>query len=105
MPTRHPLNCGGYDEAAKALEPDVVLCVGVRHHGLGQAKDYTGFAGRPRILALGHDSGNLKNIPGLQTAVLADESRAHRADAGGRGGAQAGRSQSGASGLLSRPGY
>ena len=76
MPTRHPLNCGGYDEAAKALEPDVVLCVGVRHHGLGQAKDYTGFAGRPRILALGHDSGNLKNIPGLQTAVLADESRA-----------------------------
>ena len=76
MPTRHPLNCGGYEEAAKALEPDVVLCVGVRHHGLGQAKDYAGFAGRPRILALGHDSGNLKNIPGLQTAVLADESRA-----------------------------
>ena len=76
MPVRHPLYCGGYDEAAKALEPDVVLCVGVRHHGLGQAKDYAGFAGRPRILAVGHDSGNLKNIPGLQTAILADESRA-----------------------------
>ena len=76
MPIRHPLHCGGYEEAARALEPDVVLCVGVRHHGLGQAKDYAGFAGQPRILALGHDSGNLKNIPGLQTAVLADESRA-----------------------------
>ena len=75
MPVRHPVYCGGYDEAAKALEPDVVLCVGVRHHGLGQAKDYAGFAG-PRILVVGHDSGNLKNIPGLQTAVLADESRA-----------------------------
>lgn len=76
IPIRHPLNCGGFEEAARALEPDVVVCVGVRHHGLGQAKDYAGFAGRPRVLALGHDSGNLKNIPGLQTAVLADESRA-----------------------------
>ena len=76
IPIRHPLNCGGFEEAARTLEPDVVLCVGVRHHGLGQAKDYAGFAGRPRVLALGHDSGNLKNIPGLQTAVLADESRA-----------------------------
>ena len=75
MPIRHPLYCGSYEEAAAKLEPDVVVCVGVRQNSRGLPGDFDAFAG-PRILAVGHDSGNLKNIPGLQTAVLADESRA-----------------------------
>ena len=75
MPVRHRLYCGSYEETAARLEPDVVVCVGVRQNSRGLPGDFDAFAGR-RILAVGHDSGNLKNIPGLQTAVLADESRA-----------------------------
>lgn len=75
MPIRHPLYCGSYEEAAAKLEPDVVVCVGVRQNSRGMPGDFDAYNGR-RILAVGHDSGNLKNIPGLQTAVLADESRA-----------------------------
>ncbi len=76
MPIRHPLYCGSYEEAAARLEPDVVVCVGVRQNSRGMPGDFEAYNGRRRILAVGHDSGNLKNIPGLQTAVLADESRA-----------------------------
>ena len=76
MPIRHPLYCGSYEEAAARLEPDVVVCVGVRQNSRGLPGDFDAFAVPTRILAVGHDSGNLKNIPGLQTAILADESRA-----------------------------
>ena len=76
LPIRHPLHCGSYEEASARLEPDVVVCVGVRQNSRGLPGDFAAFAGQRRILAIGHDSGNLKNIPGLQKAVLADESRA-----------------------------
>ena len=76
LPIRHPLHCGSYEEASARLEPDVVVCVGVRQNSRGLPGDFAAFAGQRRILAIGHDSGNLKNIPGLQEAVLADESRA-----------------------------
>ena len=76
LPIRHPLHCGSYEETAAMMEPDVVVCVGVRQNGRGHSADFAAFAGQRRILAIGHDSGNLKNIPGLQAAVLADESRA-----------------------------
>ena len=76
MPARSPLHCGSYEEAAASLEPDVALCIGVRHNGQGRPADFAGFTGPRRIIAVGHDVGNLKNIPGVDTAVLADETRA-----------------------------
>ena len=71
----HPLYCGRLDEAAAALDPDHIVCIGVRHGGQGHAGDYAAFAAAGRVVALGSDPATLKNIPGLDHAVLADEHR------------------------------
>ena len=71
----HPLYCGRIDQAAAALDPDHILCIGVRHSGAGRAQDYSAFAAARRVVALGSDPGALKNVPGLAHAVLADERR------------------------------
>ena len=71
----HPLYCGRLDQAAAALDPDHILCIGVRHSGAGRAEDYSAFAAARRVVALGSDPGALKNVPGLAHAVLADERR------------------------------
>ena len=76
IPIRHRLHCGNFEEAATALEPDVVLCIGVRHSGRGVPGDLAGFAEIPQLMAVGHDVGNLKNMPGINHSVLADEARA-----------------------------
>ena len=73
---KHPLHCGGRRlEQASDIDPDLILCFGVRHNGAGTADDYTAFFNAERIIAVGSDVENLQNIPGLDLAVLADEKR------------------------------
>ena len=72
----HPLYCGRLDQAAAALSPDHIVCIGVRHGGTGHPQDYAAFAAARRVVSLGSDPDTLKNIPGLERAVLADERRA-----------------------------
>ena len=77
---KHPLHCGGRRlEQAGDIDPDLILCFGVRHNGAGTADDYAAFFNDARIIAVGSDVENLQNLPGLELAVLADEKRtAHR---------------------------
>ena len=74
---KHPLHCGGrrLDQAGE-IDPDLILCFGVRHNGSGTADDYSAFFNAERIIAVGSDVENLENIPGLDLGVLADEKRA-----------------------------
>ena len=73
---KHPLHCGGRRlEQASDIEPDLILCYGVRHNGSGTADDYAAFFSAERVIAVGSDVENLENIPGLDIAVLADEKR------------------------------
>ena len=76
---KHPLHCGGRRlEQADDIDPDLILCFGVRHNGAGTADDYSAFFNAERIIAVGSDVENLENIPGLDLAVLADEKRTAR---------------------------
>ena len=76
VPIKHPLHCGGRRlEQAADIDPDLILCFGVRHNGSGTADDYSAFFNAERIIAVGSDVENLNNIPGLDLAVLADEKR------------------------------
>lgn len=72
---KHPLHCGRIDQAAAVLNPDLVLCIGVRHGGRGQASDFSVFSSAQRTLAIGTDVEHLKNMVGLDHAILADEKR------------------------------
>ncbi len=73
---KHPLHCGGRRlEQAGDIDPDLILCFGVRHNGSGTADDYAAFFNAERVIAVGSDVENLQNIPGLDLAVLADEKR------------------------------
>ena len=42
VPLKHPLHCGRLDQAVNALEPDLIVCVGVRHSGSGKPEDRGG---------------------------------------------------------------
>ena len=72
---KHPLHCGRLETAAAALAPDHIICIGVRHGGSGQPGDYAPFAAARRVVALGSGTENLRNLPGLDVAILADERR------------------------------
>ena len=73
---KHPLHCGGRRlEQAGDIDPDLILCFGVRQSGSGTADDYAAFFNAERVIAVGSDVENLQNIPGLDFAVLADEKR------------------------------
>ena len=75
VPIKHPQHCGPLDGAVAALDPDLILCVGVRHGGSGQLSDYQSFSAARRVMAIGPDIENFENLPGLELAVLADERR------------------------------
>ena len=76
VPIKHPLHCGGRRlEQAPDIDPDLILCWGVRHNGAGTPDDYAAFFNAERTIAVGSDVENLENIPGLDLAVLADEKR------------------------------
>jgi benzoylformate decarboxylase len=76
VPIKHRLHCGRFEPAVVALQPDLIVCIGVRHSGAGQPEDYRPFAVAKRVVAIGSDVENLTNIPGLDHAILADERRA-----------------------------
>ena len=75
VPIKHPLHCGQAERWLDALEPDLIVCLGVRHRGDGRPEDFAAFHKAERVIAVGPDVVNLKNIPGLDLAVLADEGR------------------------------
>ena len=75
VPLKHPLHCGRLDPAMDTLDPDLVLCIGARHGGSGNPGDFRPFLGAQQVIAIGSDMDNLKNIPGLDLAVMADERR------------------------------
>ena len=68
-------HCGRIDQAAPALNPDLILCIGSRHGGAGAATDFDVFASAEKVIAMGVDLGSLRNVPGLDLAILADEYR------------------------------
>ena len=75
FPIQHPLHCGRFAEAAASLNPDQIICLGARHWGRGSTQDFSSFLAAKRLIAIGADLENLKNIPGLDLAILADERR------------------------------
>ena len=75
VPIKHPLHCGSFEPAVVALDPDLIVCIGVRHGGNGRLDDYQPFTDARRVIAIGPDVENFENIPGLELAVLADEHR------------------------------
>jgi benzoylformate decarboxylase len=76
VPLKHRLHCGLIDQAVTAINPDCILCLGVRHGGRGNPQDFKVFFTAERVIAIGSEVGNLKNIPGLDLAILADERQA-----------------------------
>ena len=76
VPIKHPQHAGYFERAVEALQPDLILAIGSRHGGAGTADDYAGFGGGAALMAIGSDVENLKNMPGLDLAILADEGRA-----------------------------
>lgn len=76
VPIKHPQHAGYFERAAEALQPDLIVAIGSRHGGEGTAADYAAFAGGAALMAIGSDVENLKNMPGLDLAILADEGRA-----------------------------
>ena len=73
--TTHKLNCGRMDQAASALEPDLIVCIGMRHGGGGKPGDFGTFSRAKKVIAIGPDIENVKNIPNIDLAILADERR------------------------------
>ena len=74
IPIRHRFRCGQM-AAIETLNPDLILCLGVRHAGLGKPYDYHAFTDGRKVVAIGSDPANIKNIPGVDFAILADEKR------------------------------
>ncbi len=73
VPIKHPLHCGRLEPTAAVINPDHVICIGVRHGAEGLPSDYVPFAEADRIIALGSDVENFENLPDLDLAILADE--------------------------------
>ena len=73
--TTHKLNCGRMDQAASALQPDLIVCIGMRHGGGGKPGDFGTFSRAKKVIAIGPDIENVKNIPNVDLAILADECR------------------------------
>jgi benzoylformate decarboxylase len=71
----HPLHCGYFRQPVIDLEPDTIIAIGVRHGGSGNSADFNLFKSASKIAAVGPDVEIFENIPGLDLAVMADESR------------------------------
>jgi benzoylformate decarboxylase len=72
---KHKLHCGRFDQAGKALNPDVIVCIGVRHSGTGHPQDFSTFSAAQEIIAIGSDIEHVKNTQSVDLAILADECR------------------------------
>ena len=73
LPIKHPLHCGPVYEALADGDYDTIVCIGARHIGTGFPEPYTPARLAPRIVAIGSDVRNLKNIQDVDFAILADE--------------------------------
>ena len=71
----HPLHCGYFRQPVMELEPDAIIAIGVRHGASGTPTDFDTFKSAKKIVAVGPDVENFENIPGLDLAIMADESR------------------------------
>ena len=75
VPIKHPLHCGRFDQALGDLDADLIVCFGVRPSGAGNLEDFSPFSKAQRIIAIGSEVSNIKNLPGVDLSVLADERR------------------------------
>ncbi len=75
VPQSHRLHCGRIAEAVAEVAPDLIVCIGVRHNGRGKPQDFDVLSAAQRLIGIGPDVENFKNLPGLDMAVLADEFR------------------------------
>ena len=73
--TKHPLNCGRLDQVVDVLQPDLIVCIGIHHRGVGRSGDFDVFSNARQVFVIGSDIEHIKNIPNLSTAILADECR------------------------------
>ena len=71
----HPLHCGYFRQPVMELEPDAIIAIGVRHGASGGPSDFDAFKSAKKIVAVGPDVEIFENIPGLDLAIMADESR------------------------------
>jgi len=72
---KHPLHCGYLQRGAAQMNPDLILCIGVRHDGAGKLRDLEALDRAEQVIAIGSDVANLKSLGGLDLAILADEKR------------------------------
>ena len=72
---KHPLHCGYLQRGAAQMNPDLILCIGVRHDGAGKLRDLEALDRAEKVIAIGSDVANLKSLGGLDLAILADEKR------------------------------
>lgn len=75
LPIKHPLHCGPAYEAMTEVAADAIFCIGTRHLGTGFPENYFPARLAPRIIAIGSDVRNFKNIQDVDLAILADERR------------------------------
>jgi benzoylformate decarboxylase len=75
IPVKHPLNCGRLDLVGPTLRPDQVICIGANQGLRGNPLSFKALANVQQFIAIGSDVAGLKNYPGLDLAILADERR------------------------------
>ena len=68
-----PLHMGMSNTAFDSYEPDVIVSLGVRHQGSGKKEDNDPFRKTKQIIALGSGLEYLKNYPGLEVGIIANE--------------------------------
>ena len=70
---KHPQHMGMFNTAVSEIEPDVIVSIGTRHQGSGKKEDLDYLNGVKSIYALGSGIEYVKNYPGLDLGVIADE--------------------------------
>ena len=60
VPIKHRLHCGVLNPAVAAIDPDGIMCVGVRHKGRGLPQDFSPFSGAQRVIAVGSEVAKSK---------------------------------------------
>ena len=70
---KHPQHMGMFNTAINEVNPDVIVSIGTRHQGAGKKEDLDYINEVKSIYALGSGIEYLKNYPGLDFGVIADE--------------------------------
>jgi len=70
---KHPQHMGMFNTAINEVNPDVIVSIGTRHQGAGKKEDLDYINDVKSIYALGSGIEYLKNYPGLDFGVIADE--------------------------------